>query len=443
MKRNETALTTVHNPSNIIGQKGLKEIGQVTSGERGILVTACCFVNTTGNSVAPFLIVPRVHFKDRIITGALPGTAVGAKKTGCVNSEVFMDILKHLHGFVKSTPESPILLIIDNHQSHISISSLEFCESNGIMLLSLPPHTSGKLQPLDKTVYKSFKSNFNIACNDWMDMNPGKTITIYEISGLLGIAYPKSFMPTNIINGFRSTGIWPLNRNIFSDEDFLSSSVTDRPLENALPLEELPQLLAQRSPVPSTSRQSLIHRTPEHSPRHSPPPDRRKLDKRTEKKRSQILTDTPIKDQIIEETKLSKAKSVKRNVLKGKKKQILSKRIKEDTSESEEESMSIADSDAIVEAFSNVELDPDLDKLGIGEYVLIKEGRTKEHDIMSVGKILTKNELEISVQYIRRLFQSFKFVETQEEYLFETSKVLAKLPKPKPSGGKARRSEML
>ncbi|KAJ8940790.1 hypothetical protein NQ314_010600 [Rhamnusium bicolor] len=360
-----------------------------------------------------------------MITGAPPGTAGGAEKTGWVNSEAFMDILKHLHGFVKSTPESPILVIIDNHQSHISISTLEFCKSNGIMLLSLPPHTSGKLQPLDKAVYKFLKSSFNIACNDWMVMNPGKTITIYEIAGLLGIAYPKAFTPTNIINGFRSTGIWPLNRNIFSEEDFLSSSVTDRSLENVLPLEELPQLPAQRSPVPSTSRQSPIHRTPEHSPRHSPPPDSlefsvtthqsltvkpitstsrfitpvevrpypkasaRKAVRQNNRKKEKPNTDTPIKDQIIEEIKLSKAKSIKRNVLKGKKKQILSKRIQEDTSESEEESMSIADSDASVEAFSDVELDPDLDKIGIGEYVLLKEGRTKEHDVMSVGKILT------------------------------------------------------
>ncbi|KAJ8927232.1 hypothetical protein NQ314_020329 [Rhamnusium bicolor] len=361
-----------------------------------------------------------------MITGDLPGTTDGAEKTGWVNSEAFMDILKHLHGFVKSTPESPILLIIDNHQSHISISSLEFCKSNGIMLLSLSPHTSGKLQPLDKAVYKSLKSNFNIACNDWMVMNPGKTITIYEIAGLLGIAYPKAFTPTSIINGFRSTGIWPLNRNIFSEEDFLSSSVTDRPLENVLPLEELPQLPAQRSPVPSISRQSPMHRSPEHSPRHSPPPDslefsvtthqsltvkpttstsrfitpvevrpypkasaRKEVRQKNRKKRSQILTDTPIKDQIIEEIKLSKIKSVKRNMLKGKKKQILSKRIKEDISESEEESMSIADSDASVGAFSDVQLDPDLDKIGIGEYILIKEGRTKEHDVVS-RKIFNK-----------------------------------------------------
>ncbi|CAH1967356.1 unnamed protein product [Acanthoscelides obtectus] len=34
--------------------------------------------------------------------------------------------------------------------------------------------------------------------------------------------------PENIMNGFRGTGIYPFNKNIFTDGDFLSSSVTDR-----------------------------------------------------------------------------------------------------------------------------------------------------------------------------------------------------------------------
>lgn len=60
-------------------------------------------------------------------------------------------------------------------------------------------------------------------------MNHGKTITIYQIAELLGKAYPLAFIPNNITSGFRSTGIWPLNRQIFSDDDFLASAVTDRP----------------------------------------------------------------------------------------------------------------------------------------------------------------------------------------------------------------------
>lgn len=303
-----------------------------------------------GNSVPPYLIFPRVHFKDRMLTGGPPGIAGGATKTGWVNSLLFIDILKHFHRFVKSTPESPVLLIFDNHESHISIGSLEFCKSHGILLLTLPPHTSGKLQPLDKTVYKSLKTNFNSACNDWMIMHPAKAITIYEIAGLLGIAYPKAFTPNNIINGFKSTGIWPLNRDIFNEDDFLCSAVTDRPETQHSPTpstsqkpstpQNSPKLsTSQNSPQPSTSqhspktstahsslRLSPILRTPEHSPHHlsqssqqphlmnelvaptktmitpaeirpfPKAPPKKTTFKRTRK--SQILTETPINDQI-------------------------------------------------------------------------------------------------------------------------------------------------
>lgn len=155
----ETALTTVHNPPNVVRPKGLKQVGQVTSGERGVLVTACCFINAIGNSVPPFLVFPRVNFQDRMLNGAPPGSTGVAAKTGLVNGEVFIDILKHLQRFTKSSSESSILLIMDNHESHITIASLEFCKSNGIILLTLPPHTSGKLQPLDKSMYKPLKTH--------------------------------------------------------------------------------------------------------------------------------------------------------------------------------------------------------------------------------------------------------------------------------------------
>ncbi|KYQ49720.1 hypothetical protein ALC60_11207 [Trachymyrmex zeteki] len=37
----------------------------------------------------------------------------------------------------------------------------------------------------------------------------------------------------NIKSGFRATGIWPLNLDIFQEIDFLPSLVTDRPIEHS------------------------------------------------------------------------------------------------------------------------------------------------------------------------------------------------------------------
>ena len=93
-------------------------------------------------------------------------------------------------------------------------------------MLTLLPHCSHKLQPLDRTVYGPFKSFYNHAANSFMASNPGKPITIYDTSSLVGIAFLLAFTPKKrSVSGF--LGIFPLNPVIFSNEDFLSSYVTD------------------------------------------------------------------------------------------------------------------------------------------------------------------------------------------------------------------------
>ena len=57
--------------------------------------------------------------------------------------------------------------------------------------------------------------------------NPGKSISIYQMGHLMGSAWIKAATPKNIISGFKVSGIWPFDKNIFSAVDFLPSSVHD------------------------------------------------------------------------------------------------------------------------------------------------------------------------------------------------------------------------
>ena len=54
-------------------------------------------------------------------------------------------------------------------------------------------------------------------------------MSVMNIAECLGTAYPLAFTPVNIMSGFKSAGIWPFNRNAFSEADFTPASVTDRP----------------------------------------------------------------------------------------------------------------------------------------------------------------------------------------------------------------------
>lgn len=227
----ETGVTTVHKPDRVVARKGVKQIGAITSGERGTLVTIACAVSAIGNSIPPYFIFPRKNFKPYFLNNAPVGSGGSANASGWMQEENFCDFLKHFARSVKCTVNQKCLLLLDNHQSHLCIAGINFAKSNGIVMLSFPPHCSHKLQPLDRSVYGPFKKACNSASASWMVNNPGRPMNIYDIPSIVAIAFPIAATPKNITAGFAATGIVPFNRDIFSETDFAPSYVTDRPLD--------------------------------------------------------------------------------------------------------------------------------------------------------------------------------------------------------------------
>lgn len=72
----ESGLSTVHTPVKVLAPKGTKQVGSVTSAERGNNVTIIGCINSLGNSVPPCMIFPRVHFKNHMVNGA-PSETLG------------------------------------------------------------------------------------------------------------------------------------------------------------------------------------------------------------------------------------------------------------------------------------------------------------------------------------------------------------------------------
>lgn len=141
----------------------------------------------------------------------------------------FLVFMKHFIAHAKPTLEKPVLLLMDNHNSHISIETIELCKQSGVVVLTFPPHCSHKLQPLDRSVYGPFKKYVHSASDSWMKMHPGQNMTIYDLPGIAAEALPHAITPSNIQAGFRVSGIWPFNRHVFEEHEFMASQVTDRP----------------------------------------------------------------------------------------------------------------------------------------------------------------------------------------------------------------------
>jgi hypothetical protein len=252
----ETGVTTVQKPVKVVAKKGFKQVGAITSAERGTLVTIAAAVSAVGNSIPPFFIFPRVHFKDHFIRDGPVGCKGGSNPSGWMTEELFIDFLKHFHNHVKSTKKKSCLLLLDNHSSHLSIEGLNFAKENGIVMLSFPPHCTHRLQPLDRSVYGPLKKYINTVMDQWMINHPGQQMTIYEIPGIIAQAFPLAATPSNIIAGYKTCGICPFNRDIFQDHDYMPSSVTDRELITVCDDDALNHLENQNDD--SVHRQTMI-----------------------------------------------------------------------------------------------------------------------------------------------------------------------------------------
>lgn len=117
----ETATTTVQRPQKVVGPKGKHNIAKVTSGEKGILVTTCMIVCASGQALPPVLVFPRKNFKDIMLRGAPPGSLGLAHTSGWMTSDLFVEVMKHFIQHTAASSENPALLILDNHESHLSI----------------------------------------------------------------------------------------------------------------------------------------------------------------------------------------------------------------------------------------------------------------------------------------------------------------------------------
>ena len=176
----ETGISTVQKPKKVLAEKGTKQLGQIVSAERGSLVTIVCCINAAGQSLPPAYVFPRVHYKDHMMTGSPPGSKGFANPSGWMTNELFPQVLDHFISHMNSSPECKTLLILDNHASHVSYDTINVAKQHGIILLTLPPHCSHRLQPLDVSVYGPFKFFYNTFLKNYMLAHPGQTVTIYN-----------------------------------------------------------------------------------------------------------------------------------------------------------------------------------------------------------------------------------------------------------------------
>ncbi|XP_062554431.1 uncharacterized protein LOC134219646 [Armigeres subalbatus] len=190
-------------------------------------------VSAAGHFLPPMLIFPRSRLTDQLKKGAPAESVFSCNGSGWMTIADFNIWFNHFLAQTRPSPQAPVLLLLDGHASHVkNLTLIEKARNNNVTILCFPPHCSHKLQPLDVAFMGPFKTNVSLSIEKYLKQNPGKVVTLNEISSLVGNAFSQTAVPATAINGFRKTGIVPFNKYIFNETDFAPSMVTDVPIED-------------------------------------------------------------------------------------------------------------------------------------------------------------------------------------------------------------------
>lgn len=226
----ETGITTVPNkPSKVLALRGKKQVGTLSSAERGVLTTAETCMSAAGNFMPTMFIFPRTRENPVLLDEAPPGSFAKYHSSGWIQSHIFLSWFEKFIEFSKPSKDKPVLLLLDGHATHTkNIKLIEMARENHVSLLCFPPHCSHRLQPLDVTFMSPLSTYYQQEVRQWLAMHPGRPVTIYQVAKLYGKAYLKAASMQTAVNGFKKTGIYPLDRNIIPEHLYAPSLTTDR-----------------------------------------------------------------------------------------------------------------------------------------------------------------------------------------------------------------------
>ncbi|XP_018370178.1 PREDICTED: tigger transposable element-derived protein 1-like [Trachymyrmex cornetzi] len=223
---------TMHHQPTVLAQKGAKRVHFIAN-EHAENVTVVGCVSAIGNVIPPMIIFKGKRGKPEFTDNLPPGSIISMAPKGFITTELFIKFLNHFASFKLA---GKILLVFDGAASHLDYTIVEAADKHDIVLYCLPSNTTHELQPLDKSVYRSFEHHWDQEFLKYQDKHPDRKFNKTSFNIVFSEVWSKCMTQSNITNGFRSVGLYPFDPEAIPDSAFAPLVLTERPtIENQTP----------------------------------------------------------------------------------------------------------------------------------------------------------------------------------------------------------------
>ena len=208
----ETCIRLCPDTGKVLGIKGWKNIYEVAPGPEKSTLTFLGTFSASGVNVTPMIIYPYVRLPRDIAESVPSNFFMGTTESGWMKSETFFEYIANAFNpwIENNNIMKPVIMFVDGHRTHLTMQVSKYCEDNGIILYLLPPNTTHILQPADVGAFKPLKDYWKQEVINFQRKNPNSVVKRRDVAPLLAKVLEK-IPSTAIRNGFRATGLYPLN----------------------------------------------------------------------------------------------------------------------------------------------------------------------------------------------------------------------------------------
>ena len=165
--------------ATVLAKRGSRSVHSIEPNQREHLSVLSC-VNAHGGCIPNFYILKGSYFLEDYIARYELGAVMGMQQNAWMTRWLFESWISHFLEYLKAGPgidhTNRHLLILDGHNSHVTLEVVKVSMQSGLDIVSLSSHTSHALQPLDVTCFKPFKTAFRRCRDQWALENSKKKV---------------------------------------------------------------------------------------------------------------------------------------------------------------------------------------------------------------------------------------------------------------------------
>ncbi|XP_076287355.1 uncharacterized protein LOC143212418 [Lasioglossum baleicum] len=220
----ETVLALNPEVSAIPVKKGTKNVYNIVGNNEMENVTVLVTANATGQLASPFMLFSGQKLAPQVEQLLPVGFSAGVSDNGWMTAKNFYEYVVNIlyPWLLNNNIVFPIILYINGHSSHITLSLSNFCQKNRIELVALKANTTHIVKPLDVEFFHAFKSSWQKNCMEFCRSNNLINLKQYQVASVLQSTFESIEVREIIQNGFRTCGLYPIDENIVNYDNVFS-----------------------------------------------------------------------------------------------------------------------------------------------------------------------------------------------------------------------------